>query len=486
MRFKEGIDRDQVQFFTSLNDLVEDRHYVRLIDLFVEGFVSRFITCFQKGKKQTGRKAYHPGTLLKLYIYGYLNGVSSSRKLEKECKRNLEVMWLTCHLIPDHKTISDFRKENKEGIQLAFKELSLLLKSHGYIDANTISIDGSKIRANASLSIDLEGIESKLQNLDIELTDYLSKLEAVDDFDDELEEKQKEKEKLEGEIEKLRDEVKELRHKKEQLKRSGAKRLNLTDPDARIMKSRQGKHFCYNMQAAVDAKHQFIASSYVTSHEHDRWELSPMTQQIENELGIKPKELLADAGYYTISQIEELERKSINCYVAINQNQQQSKEVDFTYDTENNRYICSQGQPLLPKNGIKIDRRRGTKSQAYVGMNCEPCPVRSDCTASKARTVYRFSNQQWRDQYEAKLKSDLGKKKLIQRKSLSEHPFGTIKYWMGSIPLKTRGISKVSTEIALYSLCYNLKRLMNLESHEKLVHLLSQGKTNNNCRYKLI
>ena len=251
MRFKIGIDRDQVQFFTKLNDLVNEQHYVRLIGLFVDSFMVESLSEFGRGQKPTGRKAYHPGTLLKLYIYGYLNDVSSSRKLGKECQRNLEVIWLTNHLSPDHKTISDFRKDHSEGIQSAFKVLNQLLKRNGYITGQTISIDGSKIRANASMSIDLEGLDKKLQNLDIQLVDYLSKLEAIDNWDDELAEKKQASALLDQEVEKLKEEVKKLSSLKEQLEKSGIKYLNLTDPDARMMKSRQGKHFCYNMQAAI-------------------------------------------------------------------------------------------------------------------------------------------------------------------------------------------------------------------------------------------
>lgn len=476
MRFHEGASRHQLQFFTKLDDLIDQKHYIRLIDLFVDSFLNEYISHFCKGDKAIGRKAYHPGYLLKLFIYSYLNGISSSRKIEKECHRNLEAMWLMCQLAPDHKTISDFRKENGEGIKLAFNKLNLLLKQQGYIKGQTLSIDGSKIRANASMSIDMEGISKKLDNLEDQLNDYLSRIEATDNLDGELEEKEKQKQQLDKEIELLKQQVNKLKQQKEELKRLGTKRLNTTDADARIMKSRQGKHFCYNMQASVDAENHFIASVNTVSNENDKGQLLPVAEQLKKELGLIPKELLADAGYYVVSQIETLEKQGIECYVAINHNQQHTRGVDFEYDEQNDKYVCSKGQELLPKNGLKRDNKRGTVTQAYIGINCKPCEIRTQCTFAEARTVYRHMDQERRNTYENKMISPLGKSKLIQRKILSEHVFGTLKYWMGQIPLKTRSLKKVSTEINLYSMCYNLKRLLNIETFDRLVALFKGGK----------
>ena len=472
MRYIEGCDREQFQFFNRLDELIKENNYVRLIDAFVDSFISKFISTFNKGEKETGRKAYHPGSLLKLYIYSYLNGISSSRKIERECYRNIEVMWLMCQLTPDHKTISDFRRDNQEGIKLAFKELNLLLKASGYLNGSTISIDGSKLRANASKCIDIESITKRLDNLESQLEGYLVRINTIDDSDEELDNKKQEKEKLEKEISALKERVNDLKKQKESLAGSGRKRINVTDPDSRIMKSRQGKHFCFNMQAAIDSKNHLITTTSVVSNENDRGQLVPMMKQLKNELNISPKEILADAGYYVISEIEYLEKEEgIDCYVAINYNQEKGKRISFRYDDESDRYFCSMGQELKPKFGWKRDNRRGTMAKAYKGINCEPCTSRLECTKSKSRTVYRFSNQEWRDSYEDKLNSNEGKSRLIQRKALSEHPFGTIKYWAGSIPLKVRGLKKVTGEVNLYALCYNLRRMMNIESFETLMRL---------------
>ena len=482
MHFIESVNRSQYTLMNKLDDLVDDRHYVRLIDCFIDCFMQNHQNLFlRKGKNSIGRKAYPPSSLLKLYVYSYLNGISSSRKIEKECQRNIEMIWLMGYLVPDHKTIADFRRENATGINQVFVELVKLLKESGYIHGKTISIDGTKIRANASMIIDLDSISKKLENIDEQLLKYLNRFELVDSYDDEIEEKEQEKERLEKEIKKLEKEKQELEIQKQQLHDQGVNKISPTDPECRMMKGRQGLHLSYNFQAAVDAGNQMIVNIDVLSQQNDKGQLMHMVNKIEDELNVIPEEVLADAGYYVLKQIEYLENeKGIDCYVAINYNQQENKKRDlgihFAYESEQNIYRCSQGQTLRPKYGLKKDSRRHTLSQAYVGINCSQCRIKEGCTRSKARVIYRYTNQDWRDTYEEKMKSITGKTKLVERMMLSEHPFGTIKYWMGYIPLKTRGKDKVKTEINLYATAYNLKRLINLNGFDKVMKLLSAKK----------
>ena len=443
--------------------MVDSQHYVRIIDLFVDNYLQEdLILNHEKGQKDIGRKAYHPSMMIKLYMYCYLNSISSSRKIEKECHRKIEVIWLTGNLKPDHKTISDFRKSNTESISYAFKRFSNLLKEHNCISGNTISIDGSKIRANAGMCISLSSISSRLEDIEAQLQKYLEKIENADHLDDDIENVEQEKEKLEQQVEELKEEIEELREQRERLEEEGVKRLSPTDKDCRIMKSRNGLHFCYNLLSAVDSKYQFISDTFLSNHETDRRLLIPMVDLLKNQLNIVPKELLADAGYYRLMDIEQLEKQeNINCFVAINSNQilrQQKKGIDFTYDTKKDVYTCTEGKELFPINGIKRDRKRKTEVQAYIGKECSRCQKKPDCTKSRNRLVYRHINNQWREEYENKLKSSLAKEKLKQRKALSEHPFGTIKYWMGQIPLKVRGKEKVQAETNLYALCYNSRR----------------------------
>jgi transposase len=464
-----------------LDDLVQENHYVRLIDVFVDYFMQENQESFLlKGNQLIGRKAYAPASLLKLYIYSYLNSISSSRKIEKECIRNIEVIWLMGNLKPDHKTISDFRRENTEGINQVFLGLIKLLKDSGYVKGKTISIDGTKVKANAAMSIDLGNISKRLENAEEQLAKYMQHIEMADNMEEELEAIRQEKEQLAEEILKLKETITELKREKEALEKQGAKRISPTDPECRIMKGRQGKHFCYNIQAVVDAENKMIANIAVLSEENDKGQLQPMVEKVEKETGIRPEEVLADAGYYVINQLEYLEKeKNVNCFVAINYNQEQTKKqklgIEFIYNPEQNIYQCSYNGILRPKNGLKKDSRRGTLAQRYVGINCNDCEIKPDCTDSSARNIYRFINQQWRNEYETKMNSGLGKSKLLLRKTLSEHPFGTIKYWMGHIPLKTRGRKKVRAEINLYAIGYNLKRLLNIEGFEKTISIFKQN-----------
>jgi transposase len=481
MHYIQAENRSQYVLMNRLDDLVKENHYVRLIDIFVDYFIQKDQGIFSfKGAQPIGRKAYAPASLMKLYIYSYLNSISSSRKIEKECIRNIEAIWLMGYLKPDHKTISDFRRENTEGINNIFLSFMNLLKDNGYIKGKTISIDGSKIRANAGMSINLETVSKRLENIEEQLSKYLQLLETTDNIDEEIEESIREKEKISEEIRELKKQKEELQRDKEELERQLAKRISPTDPECRMMKSRQGKHFCYNVQAVVDAENKMIANIEVVSQENDKGQLQPMVEKVEKEIGTRPEEVLADAGYYVMSQIEYLENeKGVNCFVAINHNQEQTKDqrlgINFTYIPEQNVYKCSHNGTLKPKNGLKKDSRRGTLAQAYLGIDCKECKIKPECTESLARTVYRFTNQKWRDEYESKMNSPIGKTKLIQRKTLSEHPFGTIKYWMGHIPLKTRGKVKVKAEINLYSIGYNLKRLINIEGIEKVMNIFKQN-----------
>ena len=308
MHFIQPTDRNQYILMNRLDDLIGYQHYARLIDVFVDWIFNTQPDLFMsKGNNHIGRKAYNPSILLKLYIYSYLNGISSSRKIEKECKRNIEVMWLMGTLAPDHKTISDFRKDNTEGICRVFRKLVDLLKESGYIKGQTISIDGTKIRANASISIDLESIEKRLDNLEEQLNNYLHQIDITDTIDQEIEIAEKEKQQLQREIEQLKSNIQDLEKQKEVLKDQGAKRISPTDPESRIMKSRQGKHFCYNAQVAVDAENKLLVTTAVVSQENDKGLLLPIVEKAERELGQSPQEILADAGYYVINQIEKIE-----------------------------------------------------------------------------------------------------------------------------------------------------------------------------------
>ncbi len=237
MHYLTGHNREQAQIFTKLEDLVSARHYVRLIDLIAEKFFIDNAPCFgEKGDQSIGRKAYSPAHLLKLYIYGYLNGISSSRKLERECARNLELMWLMNQLVPDHKTIADFRKDNGEAIKQSVLAFGKWLQQSGYIKGDVVSIDGSKIRANASQSFDLDHVSKKLGQLETQLQEYVAKTSCTDQLDEGTEQAEREKGELQQHIKGLQQQINELELKKAFLDQEQAKRISPTDPQARIMK----------------------------------------------------------------------------------------------------------------------------------------------------------------------------------------------------------------------------------------------------------
>jgi len=312
MHYISGSDRYQNEFFTRLDDMIPVQHYCRLIDLLVDRFTIENLCAFDdKGQQLLGRKAYHPSLLLKIYLYGYLNGISSSRKLERECHRNLEVIWLTARLAPDHKTIANFRSQNGEAIGLVVQKFNQLLKDSGYIKGKILSIDGSKVRANAGMHIDLSTVQNRLENLEEELEKYLTRLDQFDQVESEaesLDELKEQKAILQKQVDQLKSEIGQLNNQKQILDSIEAKTISPTDIDARIMLSRQGRHLCYNVQAVVDAENHMIVHSEVINNANDRNQLLPVIEKVEEKLSIIPEQVVADAGYYVLNQIEFLEK----------------------------------------------------------------------------------------------------------------------------------------------------------------------------------
>lgn len=276
----------------------------------------------------------------------------------------------------------------------------------------------------------------------------------------------------------LQKQVEELQKHKETLEKEGRKYISPADPEARLMKSRDGKIPAYNVQIAVDSAHKMIADSEVVTDETDLSMLPVMVESIKEELREVPEETIVDRGYNNPDLIEAVEKKEstggggINIYASQEKTSRDKEEIKFEYDAEKDEYTCSAGKRLvlIQKNKMK----NKSLANIYRGIECEGCSLRSKCTKSKkGRMVQRYANQQWRDGYKAKMQSKLGKEKTAIRKTIVEHPFGTIKYLMGKIPLLLRGLKKVSTEINLYTTAYNLKRLINIESYADLIEKIT-------------
>jgi transposase len=435
---------------------------IRIIDEICESFCINIIT--DKGDKGTGRKAYHPADLLKILVYGYFNGISSSRKLERETQRNIELKWLTSNVSPDHKTISDFRKDNPDLIDGLFKHLIVRFKELGLLTGQSIAVDGTRVKAYASKEINIEMIGEKLNGIEKQVEKYLKDMDVLDKAEDEIEDLELKKAELKRELEVLASKKKEYQQLEDYLKTIGENRISATDTDCKIMRGRTGSYWGYNVQSAVDTENHFITVITVTNNQNDKGLLAPMVKASQEVTGQKAEESIADAGYYKIDQLEELEKQGTECYVAINRTPSQAKDeahgLSFTHNEEEDIYYCSEDKPL--KFFTHKKRTHENLARIYKGTECHLCLRRDKCTQAEQRTFQRNENQTWIDSYHEKMNSSKGKQKLIKRRSVVEHPFGTMKYSMGQIPLLLRSKEKVQTEMSLYAIGYNLKRYFKL------------------------
>jgi transposase len=486
MHFIKPESRLQLTFMQSLDDLVPPDHYVRLIDALVEAVISANPEDFAyKGQTNTGRRAYSPSTMLKLLLYGYINSIKTSRKLERECYRNIEVIWLLGQLQPDHKSISDYRKNNYDAIKTITKKFRLFLKDKGYIQGKLMAIDGSKVKANANRDmLTIKKIAHRLERMDEQIDRYLQQLlendyredllEEIEDssIDDDFGNPGSPNQELLDKIVELQKQVEQLQKHKDYLESQSRRSFSPTDPDARLMKSRDGKVPAYNTQIVVDEAYHMIAHSQVFDAANDAELLEPVLDELSEQLQITPEKTLTDRGYYNLKQMETVEtHHKTTCYIPIRKHKDDNRPTTFIYDKENDQYICSQGKRLKLKQKNRINK--GQHFDSYQGIECYGCPIRAQCTTSKyGRIVNRFHNQKWREAYRRRMEGVLAKKIIPLRKQMVEHPFGTIRSWMGKIPLLLRGKKGVSTEMNIYSTVYNLRRLLSIESYDNIIEMI--------------
>lgn len=481
MHYIKPHDRNQRLFFSSLDDFVSSEHPVRILDTIVGNIVKNNPEKFRyKGQQDVGRRAYSPETMLKLFIYGYLNGISSSRKLEVETYRNIEVKWLLSDLQPDHKTIANYRRDNADQIKTLTIEFRKFLKELGYIKGKTLAVDGTKVKANANRDmLTMDKIEQRLSNLGKQLQKYFNLLahndieEDILDETDNIELDSVNKHLVDKSASwRIQTKIEDLEKSRAILEESGKKHLSPTDPDASLMKSREGMIPAYNVQAVVDSENKMIADALVRTNPNDLRELSPVMYSLNATLEVEPEEVLADKGYYNPEEIKELEGGSTTTYyIPTTVSFRDREEIEFTYDSDKDEYRCSAGKRLVLKQKNKL--KKGHLTNVYQGIECKGCALRSSCTRSKYGRIYhRYHDQDWRDDYKERVRSQLGKDYIKKRKEIIEHVFGTMKYWMGKIPLLLRGKDKVQTEINIYTTAYNLKRLINIESFDRLMEMI--------------
>jgi len=461
MGYIEGkIDRDQIDFMPmSFDEMIGEDNPVRAIDAFVEMLDNNTLRCKYSEPKSTGRRPYNPKDMLKLYVYGYFYGIRTSRKLEKECSRNIEIMWLINRLTPDFKTIADFRKDNKEVVIGIFKEFGLFCNELNLIGKEMVAIDGSKFRACNSRckNFTKRKVEKMLLHYEQSANKYLELLADSDanDPDDVRIDTAKIKEKLQNAKKRI-DELYLLQKKVEE---NGE--VSITDPDARHMSvSNNGTDISHNVQTAVDSKYHLVVAVDVTSNAADNGQLYPMAEQTKQELSVDELTVLADKGYYNGKDLKSCEENGIKAIVSKQKIGSRTGDENFTkdkftYDKEKDCYICPMGKALTKQSGPNSKRTR------YRCSGCDTCPNRSKCTTNpKGREISPTEYQEYYDRADKLFEENIGLYK--QRQMIVEHPFGTIKRALGYTYFLLRGHENVKCESYMHFFIYNFKRVINI------------------------
>jgi transposase len=474
MHHVTGTPREQTTLLPeAIEDYVTAENPVRFIDAFVDKLDLDGLGFNNAHLAQTGRPPYQPGDLLKLYIYGYLNRIRSSRRLERETARNLEVRWLLHNLQPDHKTISDFRKDNRKGIQAVTRQFVILCQQLNLFGGELVAIDGSKFKASNSKKRNWTKVKlrDRIRRIDASIEEYLTLLEASD------REAASQPTKVREKIASLEQRMKQCQALLEDLDSTGNNQVSQTDPDSRLMVGNGKADVGYNVQTAVDSKYKLIAACEVTNEINDRYQLAPMSQLAKEALGVQTLAVVADKGYATGTEIYKCERNAITAYVPLTEPTEQRRSgvptpeyyhAKFRYDKERDCYICPQQHELHRKWTVWMQKQLKT---AYGSPACRGCPVKPQCSINKnGRFIYRTQHEDLIEKLRARMAQEPDK--LKERQCLSEHPFGTIKHGWGQGYFLLRGIHKVRVEISLSVLAYNIRRAISILGVPTLVKAL--------------
>jgi transposase len=472
-RFIEGADRTQSTLLPEmLDEYIAETNPVRVVDVYVDELDLGKLGFAGVDPAATGRPAYHPAVLLKIYIYGYLNRIQSSRRLEKEAGRNVELMWLTGRLMPDFKTIANFRKDNGKAIRSVCKQFIVLCQQLGLFSDALVAIDGSKFKAvnNRDRNFTSAKLQRRMEEIESSINRYLVELDTADRQEPAT--AQLKKERLHDKIAALKDQMKVLKEIEVQLEATPDKQISLTDPDARSMKTRGTGIVGYNVQTAVDTKNHLIVAHEVTNDGIDRSQLSSMAQQARTAIGTEALTVIADRGYFKGEEILACHDLGITAIVPKTMTSAAKAEgrfdkADFIYDAAANEFRCPAGQRVIWRfsaieTGMKISR--------YWSSHCPRCAIKDQCTPSDYRRVSRWQHQGVLDDMQARL--DRAPDSMRIRRQTAEHPFGTLKSWMGSAHFLTRTLQRVSTEMSLHVLAYNLKRVMQILGPATLMQMM--------------
>jgi transposase len=479
MPYVQGENRGQLTLEPlCLDDYIGEDSVCRVIDAYISGLDMSALGFKYAQTKQTGRSPYDPAAMLKLYVYGYLNRVRSSRRLEAETQRNIEVMWLMEKLTPDDKTICNFRKDNSEALKKAFCEFSLWCTGEGLFGKELVAVDGTKIRANSSRRNihSKKGTEKQLAETEAKIEKYMRELEENDDA---------EVDETKPSPETVREILKRLGEKKEKLtewlgkiEANGGKEISTVDSDARLMHTNgDGRNLdaCYNVQTVTDSKHNLIVDFDVTTCPDDKGALPKMTEAAKEIMGVDTIAVVADKGYYDPEDIADCEKNGTTCYVP--KVEDYAHAPDRNYDKSNFKYDANTDCYICPENAILIcTKTRKDKSEYTNRAACKNCKNCEKCTSGRFRTVQRTLNQDALDRNNARMNTAEGREKFRERKKIVEHPFGVTKAVWGFRQFLCRTQERTTAEQSLAFWAYNLRRVINIfkQNERNLVEAMSR------------
>lgn len=464
MSYVEGESREQrILFPEVLDDYISEENMVRFIDAFVDGLDMEELGFDRSAPKETGRPPYDPRDLLKLYIYGYLNRIRTGRTLERECQRNMELMWLMRKLRPDFKTITDFRKDNRKAFKGVFRQFVLVCKQMGLLGGELVAVDGSKFKAvnSGQKNFSQTKLEKRLKEISQKVERYLDEMDRAD----------KKEKRNEITAEELKEKIDRLKQRKgryedllKELKGSGQKQVSLTDADSRAMPMTPKGEVSYNVQTAVDSKYHLIVEQDVTNDGLDNHQLLLMAQSAKQMLDQTDLHVVADMGYYNHEELKQCEETGITPYVSkpiVSKNTARGLfgKEKFVYEADGDCYRCPAGERLTFR--FQSRERKHKKFRYYWTTACLGCPIKPQCTTNKKfRRLKRWEHEAVVERIEQRVRANLRIMKL--RQQIVEHPFGTIKFWNDQRHFLMKGLEKVKGEFSLSTLAYDIKRAVNI------------------------
>ena len=473
-RFIEGENRYQSTLFPeSLEDYIAQDNAIRIVDAFVDKLILKDLGFQGAEPSETGRPGYQPATMLKIYIYGYLNRIHSSRRLERESQRNVELIWLTGRLMPCFKSIAAFRKDNRRAIRRVCLEFVGVCRELELFSATLVAIDGSKFKAvnSRDKNFTRRSVKLRIKKTKANIDRYLAKLDAADKEEPEIREVTATE--LRQKIASMEAKMEELKGYEAEVEAHPDKQVSVTDPDSRSMKKAGGGSTVgYNVQTAVDSKHHLIAVHEVTNATSDRSQLSSMAGKASEALDAKDLMVIADPGYYKGEEIVECYESGITALVpkvdtSGKRGKGQYTRADFIYDAKQDVYVC----PAKARMSYRFTTEdKGRQLRVYWTNRCGSCALKAKCTTGTERRIKRWEKEHLLEKADALLKKNPDA--MRQRKRLVEHPYGTIKHWMGSTHFLMKRLPNVQAEMSLHVLAYNMRRAINVLGTEKIMNKL--------------